>query len=159
MSTRRKQTDSAARATTIQDVANAAILAGKTNDEALAAVLAAFPRSGANSRTISWYRSQLRGRGHDVPKDREVRNFRTPRRVSASADNSRQDDLALVQSILEVLGAGGEPAQKLRYAIIAALSGPKKKTLIDIFASDLPDEVFEGVFPEDRQSGWREFDL
>jgi hypothetical protein len=36
---------------------------------------------------------------------------------------------------------------------------PKAKTAFDVFGSDLPDEVFEGIFDQPRQRGWREVDL
>ncbi|MNV63232.1 hypothetical protein D3C71_1558150 [compost metagenome] len=50
-----------------------AILAGKSNEEALAAAKAEFPDSKTNASTVSWYRGQLRKEGHDVPTARSVK--------------------------------------------------------------------------------------
>lgn len=70
------------------------------------------------------------------------------------------DDLTLVQRVLEVLrGDDEQQAQKLRRAIMAALAAPKIESALDIFASDLPEDAFEGVFLERREKGWREIDL
>jgi hypothetical protein len=33
------------------------------------------------------------------------------------------------------------------------------KTAFDIFASDLPDETFEGLFDQPRQRDWRKVEL
>jgi hypothetical protein len=44
----------------IGGVAKKAILAGKTNEEALADVLAAHPSAATSLRSISWYRADLR---------------------------------------------------------------------------------------------------
>jgi hypothetical protein len=66
----------------------------------------------------------------------------------------------LVQRVVEVLrGDNEDQAQKLRQAIIAALAAPKTESVLDIFASDLPEDAFEGVFPQRHESGWREIDL
>jgi hypothetical protein len=40
-----------------------------------------------------------------------------------------------------------------------ALIDPEVKTAFDVFGSDLPDEVFAGVFDQPRQVGWRKVDL
>ncbi len=47
----------------IGDVAKDAILAGKTNDQALAAVMKAFPKCSSNLACMSWYRGKLRKEG------------------------------------------------------------------------------------------------
>lgn len=44
-------------------VARSAILAGKTNAEALAEVMAAFPKCGSNNGCMGWYRNKLRKEG------------------------------------------------------------------------------------------------
>lgn len=44
-------------------VARDAILHGKTNDEALAAVMAAFPKCNSNKGCMGWYRNKLRNDG------------------------------------------------------------------------------------------------
>lgn len=62
----------------IGGVAKKSILSGKTNDEALADVLAAFPTAATSMRSISWYRAQLRkqhGEGK-VPTDAGVKRMR-----------------------------------------------------------------------------------
>jgi hypothetical protein len=69
------------------------------------------------------------------------------------------DDAALIKNVLDVLCGELEQAQQLRRAIIAALPEPKTKTAFDVFGSNLPDEAFDGVFPDQRQSGWREVKL
>lgn len=58
----------------IGTVIKEAILAGKTNEEALAAAKAEFPDAGTTASTVSWYRNQLRKDGHkDVPTARELK--------------------------------------------------------------------------------------
>jgi hypothetical protein len=44
----------------IGGVAKKAILAGRTNEEALAEVLAVHPSAATSLRSISWYRAELR---------------------------------------------------------------------------------------------------
>lgn len=62
----------------IGTVVREAILAGKTNEEALAAVVAEFPESKATLASVSWYRNDLRKKGHDVPTAREVKKTAEP---------------------------------------------------------------------------------
>ena len=58
----------------IGTVIKEAILAGKTNEEALAAAKAEFPEAGTTASTVSWYRNQLRKEGHsEVPTARELK--------------------------------------------------------------------------------------
>lgn len=58
----------------IGTVIKEAILAGKTNEEALAAAKAEFPDAGTTASTVSWYRNQLRKEGHsEVPTARELK--------------------------------------------------------------------------------------
>lgn len=59
-------------------VINEAILAGKTNEEALAAALAEFPEAKTNVGTVSWYRNKLRKDGHDVKKARDAKKDNEP---------------------------------------------------------------------------------
>lgn len=54
-------------------VATKAILAGKSNEETLKEVQAAFPESKTTMASINWYRNKLRGEGHDVKTSRELR--------------------------------------------------------------------------------------
>jgi len=48
-------------------------------------------------------------------------------------------------------------------AVLATLTKvlmhPEAKTAFDIFGSDLPDEAFDGIFDQPRQSDWRKVDL
>jgi hypothetical protein len=39
------------------------------------------------------------------------------------------------------------------------LGHPELNTAFDIFGSELPDEVFAGVFDNPRQRDWRKIDL
>ncbi len=58
----------------IGTVIKEAILAGKTNEEALAAAKAEFPDAGTTASTVSWYRNQLRKEGNaEVPTARELK--------------------------------------------------------------------------------------
>jgi hypothetical protein len=41
----------------------------------------------------------------------------------------------------------------------AVLADSEVKTAFNIFGSDLPDEVFAGVFEHARQRDWRKLDL
>ena len=54
-------------------VAIEAIREGKTNEEALAAVLAEFPDAKTSLASINWYRNKLRSEGEDVPTARELK--------------------------------------------------------------------------------------
>lgn len=60
----------------IGEVARKAILAQKTNEEALAEVLKAFPKAATSTRSISWYRSNLRKEHADLPTDAELKRLR-----------------------------------------------------------------------------------
>jgi hypothetical protein len=42
---------------------------------------------------------------------------------------------------------------------VKSLVHPETRTAFDVFGSDLPDEVFAGVFEQSRQKLWREIDL
>jgi hypothetical protein len=118
-----------------------------------------------NVMTEAWISAGFRTRAVDMEGERL-----TFERVEAPASDAGaktpdpspkpQDDLALVHKVLEVLrGDDANRADSLRRAIVAALATSGKKSALDIFASDLPDEAFDGVFPDKRQSGWREIDL
>lgn len=54
-------------------VATEAIRAGKTNDEALAAVKSEFPDAKTSLSSINWYRNKLRADGEKVPTARELK--------------------------------------------------------------------------------------
>lgn len=57
----------------IGDVAKDLIRAGKTNDEVLAGVKAAFPESNCSMASVNWYRNNLRQAGEKVPTSRELK--------------------------------------------------------------------------------------
>lgn len=60
----------------IGDVARKAILSHKTNEEALADVLKVFPKAATSTRSISWYRTQLRKEHPNVPVDAQIKRLR-----------------------------------------------------------------------------------
>lgn len=125
-----------------------------------------WSNNGSNNvMTKAWLSAGYRTRDVDMESERL-----TFERTSAAAPDPEAppttlspqppDDLALVQRVLEVLrGDDEQQAQKLRRAIMAALATPKTESVLDIFASDLPEDAFEGVFPNRREKGWREIDL
>lgn len=70
----------------IGTVIKEAILAGKTNEEALAAAKAEFPEAGTTASTVSWYRNQLRKEGHsEVLTARELKKAADAAKASAEA--------------------------------------------------------------------------
>jgi hypothetical protein len=69
------------------------------------------------------------------------------------------NDITLLREVAQILRGEPEQARKLRDAISAALPKIVQRNALDVFGSDLPDEVFEGVFDEPRQTGWREVEL
>ncbi len=54
-------------------VAMEAIRAGKTNEEALEAVLDEFPEAKTSLASINWYRNKLRSDGEEVPTSRDLK--------------------------------------------------------------------------------------
>jgi hypothetical protein len=70
-------------------------------------------------------------------------------------------DTALIRALAETLRGEASKAEALRATLARALSHPvaKPRTAFDVFGSDLPDEVFEGVFDQRRHQSWREVDL
>ena len=54
-------------------VATEAILAGKTNEEALEVVKAEFPDAKTSVASINWYRNKLRSEGKKVQTARELK--------------------------------------------------------------------------------------
>lgn len=69
------------------------------------------------------------------------------------------DDTELIGRILDVLRGDQREAQALRQAIVAALDNAGRKSPLDVFGSDLPEETFEDVFDQPRPSDWREVQL
>jgi hypothetical protein len=68
-------------------------------------------------------------------------------------------DARLIRALAETLRGGTEKAEALRSTLAKAVMNPEMKTAFDIFGSELPDEVFTGVFDQPRQRGWRPVDL
>lgn len=58
---------------TIGSVAMEALRAGKTNEDALAAVQKKFPEAKTSLASINWYRNKLRSDGEKVPTSRELK--------------------------------------------------------------------------------------
>jgi len=67
-------------------------------------------------------------------------------------------DAGLIRALAETLRGGAEKAEALR-STLAKVMNPEMRTAFDIFGSELPDEVFTGVFDQPRQRGWRQVDL
>lgn len=63
---------------TIGDVACEAIMAGKTNQEALDAVKGEFPEGNTSLSSINWYRNKLRKDGAPVKSARELKAEAAP---------------------------------------------------------------------------------
>jgi hypothetical protein len=63
----------------------------------------------------------------------------------------------VVKRVIETKNGEFEPSARAEAA--PALQRLRPKTAFDIFGSNLPDETFDGVFPDKRQNGWREVDL
>lgn len=57
----------------VGDAAIEALKAGKSNEEALAAVKAEFPDSKTSLASINWYRNALRADGVDIPTSRDLK--------------------------------------------------------------------------------------
>jgi len=68
-------------------------------------------------------------------------------------------DVALIRALAQTLREQPEKANALRSTLAKALIASELKTAFDVFGSDLPDEVFAGIFDQPRQRDWREVDL
>ena len=69
-------------------------------------------------------------------------------------------DGGLIRALAETLRGDPERrAKALRAALEQALIDPQVKTAFDLFGSDLPDDVFAGVFDQKRQKSWRELEF
>lgn len=66
------------------------------------------------------------------------------------------EDADLIKALASALR--GDEAEAARVAVRQALN-IKSLTALDIFASDLPDATFEGIFERDGQVHAREVDL
>lgn len=93
------------------------------------------------------------------------RATRTHRRRAAARGlvrvevQARKQDASLIRALAETLRGGDKQAEAVRSTLGKALLHPEVKTAFDVFGSELPDEVFAGVFDRPRQRGWREVDL
>jgi len=72
---------------------------------------------------------------------------------------ARKRDADLIRALAETLRSESEKAKTLRSTLVQSLVHPGIRTAFDVFGSDLPDEVFAGVFEQSRQKLWREIDL
>src|SRR5712672_750600 len=72
---------------------------------------------------------------------------------------AHKKDAGLIRVLAETLRGGSEKAEALRSTLAKAVMTPEMRTAFDIFGSELPDEVFTGVFDQPRQRGWRRVDL
>ena len=68
-------------------------------------------------------------------------------------------DVDLIRALAETLRSESEKARSLRSTLVKSLVHPGMSTAFDVFGSELPDEVFAGVFEQPRQKSWREIDL
>ena len=69
----------------ISAVAREAILAGKSNADALEAVLAEFPEANTTTASIAWYRNDLRKKGHDVASPKKPKAEKPKKEKAADA--------------------------------------------------------------------------
>ncbi len=60
-------------------------------------------------------------------------------------------DAPLVRDIAAVLRGDAATDQDVRAKLRMALKEPERRSVLDVFGSDLPDEYFDGVFDEDRK--------
>lgn len=68
-------------------------------------------------------------------------------------------DAGLIKALARTLRDDTDRARDLRVSLSRALTGGDVRTAFDVFGSDLPDEVFEGVFDQPRGKAWREVDF
>src|SRR5258708_13118464 len=82
---------------------------------------------------------------------------RTHRRRAAARDLVRVEvqapkkDADLIRALAEALRGRAEKAAVLRSTLAKALMYPEGKTAFDIFAPELSDETFAGIFHHPRQ--------
>lgn len=94
MSTDKKTKKKAAPKQGVGTVAVDALMAGKTNEEALAACQKAFPDAKTSLASINWYRNKLRAEGKKVPTARELKKKATkPASKKAGKKGGAKDPL------------------------------------------------------------------
>jgi hypothetical protein len=70
-----------------------------------------------------------------------------------------RNDAGLIRALAAMLRGRAKEAEALRSSLAKALTHPELGTAFDIFGSELPDEVFAGVFDQPRLRDWRQVDL
>jgi hypothetical protein len=70
-----------------------------------------------------------------------------------------RNDAGLIRALAETLRNKPEKAKTLRSTLEEVLIDAEIKSASDVFGSDLPDEVFAGVFDQPRPRNWRRVDL
>ena len=70
-----------------------------------------------------------------------------------------RNDAGLIRALAETLRSKPEKAKALRSTLEEALIDAEIKSASDVFGSDLPDEVFAGVFDHPRPRNWRQVEL
>ena len=73
--------------------------------------------------------------------------------------HATKSDTRLLRALAQELRGEPERAKFLRVTVGNALRANEAKTAFDIFGSDLPDDVFSGVFDQSRQEHWPEISL
>jgi hypothetical protein len=68
-------------------------------------------------------------------------------------------DADLIRAVARTLRGKPEDAKALRSALTKVLVHPGAKNAFDVFGSELPEEVFAGVFDRPRQRNWRKIVL
>lgn len=68
-------------------------------------------------------------------------------------------DIRLLREIARGLRSDGQAAGELRRKLQRAVGEKVAHNGFGIFGSDLPDEVFAGVFEQRRDANWRDLDL
>src|SRR5690606_11167564 len=95
----------------------------------------------------------------------QIKATRTHRRRAAARGLVRVEvqalrgDAGLIRDIARTLRSKQDKAKALRLTLANVLIDPEIGTAFDVFGSDLPDEVFAGVFDQPRPREWREVDL
>ena len=99
-------------------------------------------------------------RPHDQQSSAQCnKDASTPRGLVRLEVQAPKKDADLIRALAETLRSESEKAKALRAALVTSLVYPAISTAFDVFGSDLPDEVFAGVFEQSRQKLWRKIDL
>jgi len=91
---------------TIGDVACEAIMAGKTNQEALDAVKGEFPEGNTSLSSINWYRNKLRKDGKAVKSARELKAEAAPAEPKQTAKEKKAAAKAAADAAAAAAAAG-----------------------------------------------------